>query len=191
MSIKTEAQRKQYRLSIGLRVIVVVIAGFLGVLALAARWLRQAVPFMTADEMWKQRGISVAQKVLTEERWNELMKGHSVFTAATAILCAAILVRFLMVCRQIGADNSFSETNARGFRTMAWLSFAGVCVYAVKMALYISRCVSADYGRAAVILAVIYGAMLVAFLIFAFLCRSLSKLVHNAYEVKLENDLTI
>ena len=60
-----------------------------------------------------------------------------------------------------------------------------------KITLYVSRCISGDFGRAAVILAVIYGSMIVACLIFAFLCRSLSKLVYNAYEVKLENELTI
>lgn len=191
MSKKTEAQRKQYRLSIGLQIIVVAIAAFLGVLAFTARWMRRAVPYMTSDELWKQRGVQIAQKVLTEERWNELMKGHFVFTAITSILCLAILIRFVMVCREIGADNSFSEANARGFRTMSRLSLAGVGLYAVKLVLYISRCVSADYGRAAVILAFVYGSMLAIFLIFAFLCRSLSKLVYNAYEVKLENELTI
>lgn len=191
MSGRTEAQRKQYRLSVGLRIMTIVIAAFAGGLMVVASVIRRSVPYFTSDEVWNRFGFQSAGGTLTDERWSEVMSGHTVFTVIVLLLCIAILYRFNLVCTQIGADNSFSKENAAGFRTMAWLSLAAAGVYAVKIAFYVTRCMSAGSGRAAVILAAIYGAVIVAFLIFAFLCGSLSKLVYNAYEVKLENELTI
>ncbi len=191
MSNRTDAQRKQYRLSVGLRVMTLVIAAFAGGMMIVAGAIRRAVPYLTSNEVWNHFGFRSVQETLSDDRWKEIMTGHRVFTVIVLLLCAAILYRFNMVCAQIGADNSFSKENAAGFRTMSWLSLGVVALYAVKTALYVTRCVSAGSGRAAAILAVIYGTMIVVFLIFAFLCGSLSKLVYNAYEVKLENELTI
>lgn len=188
---RTESQKKQYRLSIGLRIMTVVIAAFAGVLMVVASAIRRSIPYLTSDEVWSRFGFQKAEQTLSYERWDELMSGHTVFSVIVLVLCIAILFRFNLVCAQIGADNSFSGENASGFRTMAWLSLGIVAVYVCKSALYIGRCVSGDFGRAAALLSVIYGSMIVVCLIFAFLCGSLSKLVYNAYEVKLENELTI
>lgn len=191
MSSRTEAQRKQYRLSVGLRIMTIVIAAFVGGLMVVASVIRRSVPYLTSDEVWNRFGFRSAGGTLTDARWSEVMSGHAVFTVIVLLLCIAILYRFNLVCAQIGADNSFSKENAAGFRTMAWVSLGAAAVYAVKIALYVTRCVSAGSTRAAAILAVIYGSVIVVFLIFAFLCGSLAKLVYNAYEVKLENELTI
>lgn len=188
---RTETQNRQYRLSVGLRIMTVAIAAFAGGLMVVASVIRRSVPYLISDEVWSRFGFQETAQTLSFERWDEIMSGHTVFSVIVLVLCLAILFRFNLVCAQIGADNSFSRENASGFRTMAWLSLGIVAVYVCKIALYVSRCISGDFGRAAVILAVIYGSMIVACLIFAFLCRSLSKLVYNAYEVKLENELTI
>ena len=188
---RTETQNRQYRLSIGLRIMTVAIAAFAGVLMVVASAIRRTVPYLTSNEVWSRFGFQNTEQTLSYERWDEIMSGHTVFSVVVLVLCIAILVRFNMVCAQIGADNSFSKENASGFRTMAWLSLGIAAVYVFKIALYVGRCISGDFGRAAAILAVIYGSMIAVCLIFAFLCGSLSKLVYNAYEVKLENELTI
>ncbi len=188
---RTETQNRQYRLSVGLRIMTVAIAAFAGGLMVVASVIRRSVPYLISDEVWSRFGFPKTAQTLSFERWDEIMSGHTVFSVIVLVLCLAILFRFNLVCVQIGADNSFSRENASGFQTMAWLSLGIVAVYVCKIALYVSRCISGDFARAAVILAVIYGSMIVACLIFAFLCRSLSKLVYNAYEVKLENELTI
>ena len=191
MSNRTEAQRKQYRLSVGLRAMTVALAVFAGGVMVFAAATRRAVPYLTSDEVWENIAFRCPSNPLSPERWEEILSGHRIFTVIVLLLCVAILFRFERVCAQIGADNSFSRENANGFRTMAWLALVTAVVYIVKIALYAGRCLSGGFDRAAVVVSVIYGSMIVLFLIFAFLCRSLSKLVFNAYEVKLENELTI
>ena len=98
---------------------------------------------------------------------------------------------YFRICREIGRDNSFSEENATFFNIMAALSGCASVLYLVKGSLYVGRCFAWGFERAGVMLLFIYGCTFAIFLICAFLCRSLSRLVHNAYEVKHENDLTI
>ena len=188
----SDAKRKQYKLAVGLRILTVVIAVCLGGLCVWASFIRRSVPFLTSDELWKALGLGLKQsETLSMSDWELLMKGHRVFTVITVFLSAAILSLFTRVCVQIGRDNSFSEENATYFNLMAALAACCSLLYLVKSILYVGRCFSRGFERAGVILLFIYGSTLAIFLIFSFLCRSLSRLVHNAYEVKHENDLTI
>ena len=188
----SDAKRKQYKLAVGLRILTVVIAVCLGGLCIWASFIRRSIPFLTSDELWKALGIDLKQSnPLGTDAWTELMKGHRIFTVITALLTAGVLFLFTRVCVQIGRDNSFSEENATYFNLMAALAACCSLLYLVKSILYVGRCFSRGFERAGVILLFIYGSTLAIFLIFSFLCRSLSKLVYNAYEVKHENDLTI
>lgn len=188
----SDAKRKQYKLAVGLRILTVVIAVCLGGLCIWASFIRRSIPFLTSDELWKALGIDLKQSnPLGTDAWTELMKGHRIFTVITALLAAGVLFLFTRVCVQIGKDNSFSEENATSFNIMAALSGCASVLYLVKGSLYVGRCFARGFERAGVMLLFIYGCTFAIFLICAFLCRSLSRLVHNAYEVKHENDLTI
>ena len=186
------SQRRQYRLSIALQVLCVVLAGFAGLWASVAETVRRMIPFVTTDEVWKVIGGTIAQEnVLSTAEWAKLMQGKLFFSIATMCICIMIIGTFIQVCREIGRDNSFSKENAKFFQRMSVLALIGGGIYFVKIIYFIHRCLTAGYPRAAVILFILYGTLFVIFLIFSALCHTLSGLVLNAYEVKSENDLTI
>lgn len=188
----SDAKKKQYRLSVTLRVLAVVIAVCLGGLCVWASFIRRSVPYLTSDALWKELGLRLSQtETLSMSDWERLMRGHRFFTVITVFLAAGVLALFTRVCVQIGKDNSFSVENATYFNIMAVLAVCGSVLYLVKGGLYVGRCFSRGFERAGVILLFIYGSTFAIFLIFGLLCRSLSKLVYNAYEVKHENELTI
>ena len=188
----SDAKRKQYRLSVTLRVLAVVIAVCLGGLCVWASFIRRSVPYLTSDALWKELGLRLRQtETLSMSDWERLMSGHRIFTVITVFLAAGVLALFTRVCVQIGKDNSFSVENATYFNFMAVLAVCGSVLYLVKGGLYVGRCFARGFERAGVILLFIYGSTFAIFLIFGLLCRSLSKLVYNAYEVKHENELTI
>ncbi len=187
----TEKQKKQKRLSVGLRIV----SGLLAVVAVFAfsgmNCLKRAIPYLTSDEVWKLFGGTTQQQPIPYERYVELMKGHFVFSFVAMLLVYCILWAFQRVCIEIGKDNSFSVENVKNFYRMAWTAVAAAILYLIKMIVFVSRFVGAGYVRVAEVLAWGYTIALFGFLLFAYLCRSLAKLIFNAYEVQTENDLTI
>ena len=119
------------------------------------------------------------------------MHGHMIFSIIAGMMVLFILSLFQKVCIEIGKDNSFSVENVRNFNQMAWTAVATAILYVIKLVVYITRFVGAGYTRVAEVLAWGYTIAIIAFLLFAYLCRSLAKLIFNAYEVQTENDLTI
>ncbi|MDE6888149.1 MAG: DUF2975 domain-containing protein [Eubacterium sp.] len=107
------------------------------------------------------------------------------YNVVIAASCFMILYQFWTVCREIGRDNSFSMENAAAFKRMSRLAvllaaewFAG---FAVLVALR-----SMQAGIMLLMLAAIFASFVVA------ICAAaLSHLVLKAYELKLENELTI
>lgn len=103
----------------------------------------------------------------------------------TAILCYVILFCFWGICTQIGRDNSFSLENAKHFRQMA------VCGVIASVGFVARMLWMAVLGELTPLYAVIIAGEVLLGGVFAVLCAALSMLVKNAYEVKLENELTI
>lgn len=187
----TEKKKKQKRLSIGLQIVSLLLVVVLTIAYSGLVCLKRAIPTFTSDEVWALFGGVAKQQPIAYTRFAELMHGDFVFTMVTSILLFSILFLFQNVCRQIGKDNSFSVENVKNFNRMAWTSLAACVLYVIKMIVFVTRFMGAGYVRVAEVLAWGYTIALVVFLSFAYLCRSLAKLIFNAYEVQTENDLTI
>lgn len=108
-----------------------------------------------------------------------------IFSWFEAILCYGVLYQFWKVCNEIGKDNSFSLENAQAFHNMAIIGVIMACGYAGRIVYDI---VARMPAHIAVVFAV---AMILISLAFTVVCEALSQLIKNAYEMKLENDLTI
>lgn len=108
------------------------------------------------------------------------------FTWYTAILCFAVLFKFYKVTIEIGKDNSFSLENRDSFHQMGLLGIAASIGFFCHMIYAICFLP----GLLSVTLFVFIFLILLS-LIFYGLCEALSKLIENAYNVKLENELTI
>ena len=107
------------------------------------------------------------------------------FTWFMAILVLLVLRLFWKVCTQIGNDNSFSLENALYFQQMAIIGTLATISYLLRLIyLGLMHCLTLYTSLYCIFL------MLLCFG-FTVLCESLSKLSQNAYEMKLENDLTI
>ena len=108
-----------------------------------------------------------------------------VASGISIIVCMAILFFFLGVCHEIGIDNSFSLENASGLHKMAMLGGAYSIIYLIRE---IFQLVSGTHG----VITLGYNVIMI-FIGIAFLgvAECLSRLVKNAHEIKLENDLTI
>lgn len=102
-----------------------------------------------------------------------------------AFFCYAILLQFWKVCVQIGRDNSFSKENAKAFAVISRLALllAGVWFFGM-LALALQRWLNPGIGIF-MILAVMMS------IVIAILAAALSHLIQKAYELKLENELTI
>ena len=107
------------------------------------------------------------------------------FTWAVGVLCYYILYCFWNVCTQIGADNSFSIENEKSMQRMgcAGLVISLIILVRVIVMLMMSQwfLFSPFYEAGKICLG----------LIFYIVCNALGRLIHNAYELKEDNDLTI
>ena len=187
----TQKQRKQKRLALGLRIVSVFIAVAASLLFSCLNSFNRVLPFVTSDEAWNLIGGATMQKPVVYEEFVDLMSGHFIISFVSMLLVFYILQGFYQVCNEIGKDNSFSLENVKNFWRMAWASVATAVLYIIKMIVFVARFLEADYPRIAEVLALGYTIAIIMFLLFAYLCRSLSKLVFNAYEMQTENDLTI
>ena len=106
------------------------------------------------------------------------------FSGFMAILYFGVLYQFWKVCTEIGNDNSFSLENAQSFHRMAAYGIASFVSYMVRIIYFIVTAFS-SYG---ILYALVMG---ILSLVFVVICEAMSQLIRNAYEVKLENDLTI
>lgn len=114
-----------------------------------------------------------------------LARGWLLSSWYTAVLCYIILFEFWQVCTQIGRDNSFSVENARAFHRMGLCGAAAAIGFAGRLVfLGVMGTLSFENG-------IFTAAEIVLAVIFVVLCEALSRLVQYAYEVKLENELTI
>lgn len=106
------------------------------------------------------------------------------FTWGVGLVCYYILYCFWGVCTQIGADNSFSIENETAMKRMGT---CGLMIAAILLARLIVSC--AIFGPRFSMLYDVAEAGLG--LVFYVVCNALGRLVHNAYELKEDNDLTI
>lgn len=107
------------------------------------------------------------------------------FTWYSALLCYLILFQFYKVTREIGKDNSFSLENRNSFHRMGQFGLAACAGFFVHL-LY-----DIFFSANPVFLIFLYIFLILLSLIFFGLCEALSQLIENAYQVKLENELTI
>lgn len=108
-----------------------------------------------------------------------------VSSGLSIVVCMAILFFFLGVCHEIGIDNSFSLENANSFHNMAILGGVYSVIYLGRE---IIQLITGTHGAITLGYNII---MIFAGLAFLGIAECLARLVKNAYEIKLENELTI
>ena len=106
------------------------------------------------------------------------------FTWGVGLVCYYILYCFWGVCTQIAADNSFSIENETAMKRMGT---CGLIIAAILAARFVFSAII--FGLQFSMLYDIAEAGLG--LVFFVVCNALGRLVHNAYELKEDNDLTI
>lgn len=102
-----------------------------------------------------------------------------------ALLCFGVLFQFWKVCAEIGNDNSFSRENARSFRTMGYMGLAAAAGFFLEL---IFLCIIRVCNPITILVSLFF---IIICILFFGICRALSLLICNAYEVKQENELTI
>ena len=115
----------------------------------------------------------------------ELINDALPFHLLIVACCYAELVLFWGIADQIGRDNSFSQENRRAFRIMALIGLVFAADFSGMLIFFAAR------GRLIVIRLIYLAGMGLLSLIFAAICETLSRLIHHAWLVKNENDLTI
>ena len=188
-----EVRKKQKRLSTALIVISLIMAAVMVLILELGRNFMIGMPFITKDEVWNSILVpDIAQVEIDQNIWyTKVMAGKTVFSIISLVLALLLVSRFINVCIQIGRDNSFSMENVKNFKLMQWFSFGLSAVYIAKILWFVRKCLYYGYSRAAFLLGSAYGVIFVGAFLFAIACATLSQLVHNAYEVKSENDLTV
>lgn len=101
------------------------------------------------------------------------------------ILCYAILYQFWKVCVQIGRDNSFSCENSKAFVTISKLA-AAISIICFCGMFYLGINNWMNPGVMLLMIGIIFIGITIAVL-----AAALSHLIHKAYEMKQENELTI
>ena len=150
-----------------------------------SRWLKGLAVLLGVMGFLFFGGVTVLAFWMKGQQPEDLSWTFVFFSWYTAILCYGVLYQFWKVCTQIGRDNSFSLENAGSFHRMAAFGIAAGAGYAVRM---VYLCIVSPIRWQTVCLNVF---LILLSAIFAILCEALSQLVKNAYEVKLENELTI
>lgn len=112
---------------------------------------------------------------------NDALFFHIIIVAG----CYAELAVFWGIAGQIGRDNSFSPENRRSFRVMAAIALVFVACFFGMLVFFAVR------GRLIIIRAMYLIFMGLLSFIFSAICEVLSRLIHHAWLVKNENDLTI
>lgn len=102
-----------------------------------------------------------------------------------AAICFVVLWQFWKICREIARDNSFSRENERALCAISRLMLAG----GGWLAAGIPVALAVGARHPGLFLRLILGALCCALV--AMLASALSHLVGRAYQLKLENDLTI
>ncbi len=182
---------KQHQLAVALQVSTVVLAGASALMYSCFHSFMMAIPYLTSDEVWNLIGGEMQQAPLTNAVWTGLMKGQLPFSLLVFVLVISFLNFFRRICMEIGNDNSFSLENVKNFNVMTGISAVIAVSYLIRIGVFVSRCLVASYPRAAFIIGVVYGLLALGFITLGFMCRTLARLVYNAYEMKNENDLTI
>lgn len=123
---------------------------------------------------------------LLAEDFNTLLDTSLVVASGVSIVvCMVILFLFLGVCHEIGKDNSFSLENASSLHKMAVCGGLYSMIYVVREIVQFISGIHGAYTLGFNVIMIFIG------LIFLGICECLSRLVKNAYEIKLENELTI
>lgn len=111
--------------------------------------------------------------------------GFPFFTWYTLAVCYWILFQFWKVCKEIGSDNSFSLENATAFNKMSYGGIFLAIGFSAKL------CVIYFWGNLPILYGLFIICEVIVSIVFIVLCKALSKLILNAYEMKQENELTI
>ena len=188
---KQTKQRKQKRLAIGLQIVSGLMLFTFIMCNFQFNVFKRAIPYLTTDEFWTMIGREGHQEMIPHELLMKLMSGSEWLSILTTVLIAIIFSIFQQICIQIGQDNSFSVENVKNFTRMTWISIATAILYLARLLIYVPRCIGAGYTRVAELLAWGYTLGILVFLMFAYLCRTLARLVKNAANLQEENDLTI
>ena len=115
----------------------------------------------------------------------EYIRSNIVYIWLTAFICYTILFFFWRIVNEIGKDNSFSIENEKNFKYMSYCCLLVIVENVIRLAIWTVK------GNVDLI-AVSYTVLkMIVFAVITVFCIALSKLVRNAYEIKLENELTI
>lgn len=108
-----------------------------------------------------------------------------IYSLALAVPCYGILYQFWKVCIQIGRNNSFSKENAVSFSIMSRFAFFLTIEWFIGL-LFLSI---GGWMKTGALVILIFGSFLS--IIVTIIAAALSHLVHKAYELREENELTI
>lgn len=150
-----------------------------------SNWLKGLVVLLGVLGILFFGGLTGLACYLKDEGTTGMLWGFIFFSWYTAILCYGVLFQFWKVCNQIGADNSFSLENAVAFHKMGLLGAASAVGYLLRLLYHII------IGQTNAVVIVYSIVLMLLSSVFIILCESLSQLIRNAYEVKMENELTI
>lgn len=113
------------------------------------------------------------------------LRENVVFIMITGVICYVILYFFWRIITEIGNDNSFSMENVKNFNNMAFCGLLIIIEYIIRIIIWLIK----DNLN---LVALSYTLLKIfVFIIYIILCIAMAKLVHNAYDIKTENDLTI
>ena len=172
----TRMQKKQYRLSLCLKAVIIAMIGLL-------------IAFFGVITYYTHNDV-----ILTASLFAQNCKSYGPFIYITAILSLIILIFFWQVATEIGRGNSFSLENVKHFRKMGIIGILLSLEYVFR-AIYLLSTATATYllsTATATAMRIGYCiALMIAGILFMAVCFILSSLIQNAYEMQQENDLTI
>lgn len=160
---KTNKELRQYRLSLWLKAVDVILCGLILLLFAVFTWYGRTGNGPVSEDI----------------------RSFGFFIYFTAALTIAILLIFWNVATEIGRGNSFSLENVNHFRHMGICGGIISAGYFARL-LYILVSEKSTAFRTGYCLS-----MVIVGLLFLSVCFILSSLIRNAYEMKQENDLTI
>ena len=163
----TQMQKKQYRLSLCLKAVIIAMIGLL-------------IAFFGVSTYYTHNDVILSASIFAQN-----CKSYGPFIYITAILSFIILIFFWQVATEIGRGNSFSLENVKHFRKMGIIGILLSLEYVFR-AIYLLSTATATAMRIGYCIA-----LMIAGILFMAVCFILSSLIQNAYEMQQENDLTI
>lgn len=150
-----------------------------------SNWLKGIAIFLAIFGLLFLIGVTVFAFIRKDLHPVSSIIGFPLFTWYTLAICYFILFQFWKVCKEIGNDNSFSMENVSAFHRMSVGGIFLAIGFAVKLG------VIYFLGELPLLYGLFIICEVIVSIVFVILCKALSKLILNAYEMKQENELTI